>query len=160
MISSKNQNPLSRGGLKKASRKSRDIQSPSQRRCELNCADSRAVTKRGLFDCEPAHTADRMVQCDKTTCAQWAKEAKCNIQICFHLWQSVNENKCITKVRVPTKVIDENLWNPRRLRVPSLNKIAQMAVRPSPLWEFRAANCFRDLIATLQNENPRRTAVV
>ena len=49
---------------------------------------------------------------------------------------------------------------PRRLRVPSLNKIAQTAVRPSPLWEFRAANCFRDLIATLQNENPRRTAFV
>lgn len=49
---------------------------------------------------------------------------------------------------------------PRRLRVPSLNKTAQTAVRPSPLWEFRAANCFRDLIATLQNENPRRTAVV
>ena len=36
---------------------------------------------------------------------------------------------------------------PRRLRVPSLNKIAQAEVRPSPLWEFRAANCFRDLIA-------------
>ena len=49
---------------------------------------------------------------------------------------------------------------PGRLRVPSLNKIAQTAVRPSPLWEFRAANCFRDLIAKLQNENPRRTAVV
>ena len=30
---------------------------------------------------------------------------------------------------------------PRRLRVPSLNKIAQTAVRPSPLLEFRAANC-------------------
>ena len=108
MISVKNQNPLSRGGLKKVSRKSRDIQNHSQRRCELNCADSRAVTKRGLFDCEPAHTADRMVQCDKTTCAQWTMNVKCNIQICFHLWQSVNENKCITAVRVPTKVIDEN----------------------------------------------------
>ena len=35
---------------------------------------------------------------------------------------------------------------PRRLRIPSLNKIAQTAVRPSPLWEFRAANCFRDSI--------------
>ena len=35
---------------------------------------------------------------------------------------------------------------PRRLRVPSLNKIAQTVVRPSPLWGFRAANCFRDLI--------------
>ena len=49
---------------------------------------------------------------------------------------------------------------PRRLRVPSLNKIAQTAVRPFPLWEFRAANCFRDLIAKLQNENPRRMAFV
>ena len=49
---------------------------------------------------------------------------------------------------------------PRRLRVPSLNKIAQAAVRPSPLWEFRAANCFRDLIAKLQNENPRRMGLV
>jgi len=74
MISVKNQNPLSRGGLKKVSRKSRDIQSPSQRQCEFMSADSRAVTKQGLFDCEPAHTADRMVQCDKTTCAQWPKK--------------------------------------------------------------------------------------
>ena len=71
MISAKNQNPFSRSGPK--DRKSRDMQSPSQRRCELKCADSRAVTEQGLFDCEPAHTADRMVQCDKTTCAQWAK---------------------------------------------------------------------------------------
>ena len=52
MIFVKNQNPLSRSGLKKVSRKSRDIQSPSQRRCELKSADSRAVTKRGLFDCD------------------------------------------------------------------------------------------------------------
>ena len=44
---------------------------------------------------------------------------------------------------------------PRRLRVPSLNKIAQTAAQPSPLWELRAANCFRDLIVALQNENPR-----
>ena len=100
-------------------RKSRDIQSPSQRRCELNCADSRAVTKRGLFDCEPAHTADRMVQCDKTTFAQWAEEAKCNIQICFHLWQSVNENKCITKARIQPKLLTKiygihDVWEFRR----------------------------------------------
>ena len=52
MIPVKNQNPLSRSGLKKVSRKSRDIQSPSQRRCELKSADSRAVTERGLFDCD------------------------------------------------------------------------------------------------------------
>ena len=32
--------------------------------------------------------------------------------------------------------------------------------RPSPLWKFREANCFRDLIVVLQNENPRRTAFV
>ena len=56
MISAKNWNPLSRGGPKKDSRKSRDIQSPSQRLCELKSADSRAVTKRGLFDCEPVFT--------------------------------------------------------------------------------------------------------
>ena len=59
------------------------------------------------------------------------EDAKCNIQICFHLWQSVNENKCITVVKVPTKVIGENLWNPRRLRVSSLNKTAQAVVLPS-----------------------------
>ena len=59
------------------------------------------------------------------------EDVKCNIQICFHLWQSVNENKCITAVRVPTKVIDENLWNPRRLRVPSVNITAQAVVLPS-----------------------------
>jgi len=53
---------------------------------------------------------------------------------------------------------DQNLWYPRRLRVPSLNKIAQTVVRPSPLWEFRAANCFRDFIVAWQNENPRRTS--
>ena len=55
---------------------------------------------------------------------------------------SVNENKCITVVRVPTKVIDENLWNSRRLRVSSVNKTAQAVVLPSfkgnlrLLWEL------------------------
>ena len=83
MISAKNQNPLSRGGSKKDSRKSRDIQSPSQRRCELKSADSRAVTKIDLFDCEPANTADRMVQCDKTTRAQWAKMQSAIYRIAF-----------------------------------------------------------------------------
>ena len=123
MIPVKNQIPLSRGGPKYDSRKSRDIQSPSQRQCELrvtvlgssfHCADSRAVTKRGLFDCEPAHTADRMVQCDKTTCAQWTMNVKCNIRICFHLWQSVNENKCITTAWIQpellTKIIESTTF--------------------------------------------------
>ena len=41
-----NQNPLSRSGPKEDSRKSCDIQSPSQRRWELKSADSRAVTKQ------------------------------------------------------------------------------------------------------------------
>lgn len=54
------------------------MQIPSQGRCELNCADSRAVTKRGLFDCEPAHTADWMVQCDKTTFC--AVDEECEVQ--------------------------------------------------------------------------------
>ena len=40
------------------------------------------------------------------------------------------------------KVIDENLWNPRRLGVPSVNKTAQAVVLPSIkgnlnlLWEL------------------------
>ena len=29
------------------------------------------------------------------------------------------------------KVLDENLWNPRRLGVPSVNKTAQAVVQPS-----------------------------
>ena len=36
----------------------------------------------------------------------------------------INENKCIALARVPAEVIDENLWNPRRLRVSSVNKTA------------------------------------
>ena len=44
---------------------------------------------------------------------------------------SVNENECVTAVRIPTKVINENLWNLRRLRVSSVNKIAQAVVLPS-----------------------------
>ena len=82
MISVKNQNPRSHSGPKYDSRKSCDIQSPSRRRCEFKSADSRAVTKRGLFDCEPAHTADRMLQCDKTTFCTVDDNVKCNIQNC------------------------------------------------------------------------------
>ena len=73
MISVKNQNPRSHSGPKYDSRKSCDMQSPSRRQCELNCADSRAVTKRGLFDCEPVSLVT----------------------------ESVNENKCVTKAKVP-----------------------------------------------------------
>ena len=65
-------------------------------------ADSRAVTKRGLFDCKPVSLITAFI----------------------------NENKCITAVRVPTKVIDENLWNPRRFKFKSLNKTAQAVVLP------------------------------
>ena len=56
MISAKNQNPLSRGGLKKVSKKSRDIQSPSQRRCEFKSADSRVVTKQKIVRLRSAFT--------------------------------------------------------------------------------------------------------
>ena len=84
-------------------------------------------------DCSTANLRTRQIgwySVTKPLFAQWTKNVKCNIRICFHLWQSVNENKCITKVRVPTKVIDENLLNPRRLRVPSVNKTAQSVVLP------------------------------
>ena len=63
------------------------------------------------------------------------EDAKCNIQICFHLWQSVNENKCVTAVRIPTKVIDENLgvhdvWEFRR----KIKLLKRWCYRP--LWEW------------------------
>ena len=44
-----------------------------------------------------AHTADRMVQCDKTTFCIVGENGKRNIQIYLHLWQFINENKCVSK---------------------------------------------------------------
>ena len=73
MISAKNQTPLSRSGPNGDSRKSRDMQSPSQRRCELKCADSRAVTKRGLFDCEPVSLVTESVNENKCVTAAWIR---------------------------------------------------------------------------------------
>ena len=91
MISAKNQNPLSRGGLKKVSKKNRDIQSPSQRRCEFKSADSRVVTKQKIV----------------------------RLRTCFHLWQSVNENKCLTAARIRPKLLTKiyrihDVWEFRR----------------------------------------------
>ena len=71
MISAKNQTPPSRSGPKDDSRKSCDIQSPSQRQCELKCADSRAVTKRGLFDCEPVSFITAFINENKCITAAW-----------------------------------------------------------------------------------------
>jgi len=94
-----------------------------------------------------------------------AAEALCAYQRVF--WYRGKElrnrwtEKLLTKMHFHRgKGICQNSWRkwmryPRRLRVPSLNKIAQAAARPSPLWEFRAANCFRDFIVASQNENPR-----
>ena len=94
-----------------------------------------------------------------------AAEALCAYQRVF--WYRGKElrnrwtEKLLTKMHFHRgKGICQNSWRkwmryPRRLRVPSLNKIAQAAAQPSPLWEFRAANCFRDFIVALQNENPR-----
>ena len=79
MISAKNQNPLSRSGLKKVSRKSRDIQSPSQGDVNL-----------------------------KVRIADPLRNEDCSTANLFSLITvSVNENKCVTAVRIPTKVIDE-----------------------------------------------------
>ena len=94
-----------------------------------------------------------------------AAEALCAYQREFWYREKELRNrwteKLLTKMHFHRgKGICQNSWRkwmrcPRRLRVPSLNKIAQTAVRPSPLWEFRAANCFRDFIVASQNENPR-----
>ena len=131
MISVKNQTPLSRGGPKGDSRKSRDIQSPSQRRCNLNCADSRAETKRKLFDCEPVHTADRTVQCEKPLVHSGRK---CKVQYA-KLSSAVSEilwtKKDFTAGKDSSVSYWLKLWNPRRLRVPSVNKTAQAVVLPS-----------------------------
>ena len=40
--------------------------------------------------------------------AEPLRNEDCSTAICLHLWQFINENKCVTKVRIPTKVIDEN----------------------------------------------------
>ena len=57
------------------------------------------------------------------------------------------------------EVIDENLWNPRRLGVPSVNKTAQAVVR-RPLRECYNlyGKCIRRLWDLIGNENPRRTS--
>ena len=79
MISAINQNPLSRGGPKYDSRNSCDIQSPSQGDVNL-----------------------------KVRIADPLRNEDCSTAILFSLITvSVNENKCVTAVRIPTKVIDE-----------------------------------------------------
>ena len=67
----------------------------------------------------------------KVRIAEPLRNEDCSTAICLHLWQFINENKCIALARVSVKVIDENLWNPRRLRVSSVNKTAQAVVLPS-----------------------------
>ena len=73
---------------------------------------------------------------------------------------------------VDGKVVDENAFPPGQGYLPKL--VTKMNEMPTtfvslvvkrncsdgawpflPLWEFRAANCFRDLIVAWQNENPR-----
>ena len=115
--------------------------------------------KQGLFDCEPAHTADRMVQCEKTTCAQWTMNVKCNIQICFHLWQSVNENKCLTAARIQPKLLTKiygihDVCEFRR-KIKLLKRWCCRPLRERTIPYGKSIRSFRDLIG---NENPRRTS--
>lgn len=77
MISAKNQNPLSRSGLKNESRKSRDIQSPSQRQCEFKLMAIERSTSVRIA--EPLRNED-------------SSTAKLFSLIPV----SVNENKCVT----------------------------------------------------------------
>ena len=44
----------------------------------------------------------------KVRIAEPLRNEDCSTAICLHLWQFINENKCMTLARVPTKVIDEN----------------------------------------------------
>ena len=130
-------------------------------------------SRRNLVCCEQKQAADR-AETDRwmvwlSTDSRYSKAAVTLCQkILVQKKSSVIGGRRIFLTKTHTtdgKGICRSSWRkwmrcPRRLRVPSLNKIAQTEVRPSPLWEFRAANCFRDLIVVLQNENPRRTAFV
>ena len=73
--------------------------------------------------------------------------------------ESVNENKCITAVRIPTKVIDENygihdVWEFRR-KIKLLKRWCYRALRERTIPYGNSIRSFRDLIG---NENPRRTS--
>ena len=59
-------------------------------------------------DCSTTNLRTRQTEwysVTKPLFAQWTMNVKCNIQICFHLWQSVNENKCITAVRIQPELL-------------------------------------------------------
>ena len=104
-----------------------------------------AIYSRGLDCCERKWAANRAVtdHGDLTVKIRNRWTEKLLTKMPFHRRQGF----------LPDLVT--RIWCPRRLRVPSLNKIAQTEVRPSPLWKFRAANCFRDFIVAWQNENLR-----
>ena len=110
---------------------------------DADCQNKNNVTKRICF------TERRLTEPLQITVVWLSKSEIGGRKSCWR--------KCIS---TGGKGICRSSWRkwmrcPRRLRVPSLNKIAQTAVRPSPLWEFRAANCFRDFIVAWQNENLR-----
>ena len=122
-----------------------------------------AECEKGAAD--RADYRSRWSDCQTDSWYSKAAEALCAYQRVF--WYRGKElrnrwtEKLLTKMHFHRgKGICQNSWRkwmryPRRLRVPSLNKIAQAAARPSPLWGFCAANCFRDFIVASQNENPR-----
>ena len=127
-------------------------------------------SRRNLVCCEQKQAADR-AETDRcmvwlSTDSRYSKAAVTSVpKGNFGTEEKELRNrwteKLLTKMHFHRgKGICQNSWRkwmryPRRLRVPSLNKIAQTAAQPSPLWEFRAANCFRDFIVASQNENPR-----
>ena len=164
-----------RRGCRQSKRKQWDRNNRSQKSPSLGDpkSGSNAIfSRRNLFCCEQKQAADR-AETDRwmvwlSTDSRYSKAA---VAMCAYQKGLLVQKRvpCRWAVSFPDenvfttdgKGICRNSWRkrtrcPRRLRVPSLNKISQTARdRPPLLWEFRAANCFRDLIATLQNENLR-----
>ena len=98
----------------------------------------KAVIYKALHKGDANNRLTRVYRKPTVRIAEPLRNEYCSTAISLHLWQFINENKCITAVRVPTKVIDEILWNPRRLRVSSVNKTAQAVVLPSIKGNLRS----------------------
>ena len=62
--------------------------------------------------------------------AEPLRNEDCSTAICLHLWQFINENKCVTAAWIQPKLLTK-IMNLRRFRVSSLNKTAQAVVLPS-----------------------------
>lgn len=101
-----------------------------------------------------------MVQCEKTTCVRWAKEAKCNIQNCHQRWMRFCERKKIVPpARIQPKLLTKiywihDVWEFRR----KIKLLKRWCYRPLRERYIPYGKCIRKLRDLIGNENPRRTS--